>query len=39
MIELRATGACGPDSEIVEGLGFACFVPAIDTLGASLGKP
>ena len=38
MIELRASGARGPDSEIVEGLGFACFVPVIDTLGANLGE-
>lgn len=36
MIELRASGARGPDSGAIEGLGRGCFAAVIDdTLGAN----
>jgi hypothetical protein len=35
VIELRASGARGPDNEAVEGLGIDCFAAVIDILGAN----
>jgi len=39
VIELRASIARGPDSNVVEGLGIKGFVAMIDTLGANVGGP